>query len=140
MRGALMAGGTLLVLAGGVAPAAALSAAENERPRIVSAEAVGGSDGEVRVVVVGRDRDDVVRGADVSWGENEPAQGLSACEQSAGSRRADRSRRGRRARFELSHAYAAPGDYTITVRVLSGGCGKRPQQRSSARTLSVHVE
>jgi hypothetical protein len=138
MAGVGTLAGSIVVLAFATTPAAA--AVENAPPRILSAKASEAHDRVVRVVVVGRDRDDVVRGADVSWGENEPAQGLSACEQSAGSRRADRSRRGRRARFELSHAYAAPGDYTITVRVLSGGCGKRPQQRSSARTLSVHVE
>ena len=37
------------------------------------------------------------------------------------------------------YTYPAAGDYTITVRVLSGGCGKRPQQRSAPRTLTVHV-
>jgi hypothetical protein len=92
----------------------------------------------VKVVVVGRDRDDVVRGAEVTWGDALPAQGLSACQQS--SRRAERRRRGRRERFELVHEYMGPGVYTVTVRVLSGGCGKRPQQRSVARTLSVSVE
>ena len=32
---------------------------------------------------------------------------------------------GRKETFELGYAYAAPGAYTIRVRVLSGGCGKR---------------
>jgi hypothetical protein len=140
MGGAWVAGGTVLLLAAAAAPALALPAAENASPRILSAAAAGGTDRAVRVVVMGRDRDDVVRGADIDWGEQEPAQGLSACEQSSRSRRADRRRRGRKARFELSHAYAAPGDYTITVRVLSGGCGKRPQQRSAPRRLTVYVE
>jgi hypothetical protein len=129
----------MALAAAAAGPAAARSAAENARPRIVSAEATARAERAVRLIVVGRDPDDVVRGADVSWGENEPAQGLSACEQSSRPRRAER-RRGKRARFELAHAYGAPGDYTITVRVLSGGCGKRPQQRSAARTLTVHVE
>lgn len=125
----------MLAIAAGPAAAAGDSAA----PRILSAK-VASAPGErlVRVVVVGRDRDDVVRGAEVTWGEAQPAQGLSACEQS--SRRAERHRRGRRERFELAYEYAAPGHYTVTVRVLSGGCGKRPQQRSAARTLTVHVE
>jgi hypothetical protein len=117
-------------------PAAA--AGENAAPRVLSAKASDRGERVVRVVVVGRDRDDVVRGAEVTWGEAQPAQGLSACEQS--SRRAERRRRGRRERFELVHEYAAPGHYTVTVRVLSGGCGKRSQQRSAARTLTVHVE
>jgi hypothetical protein len=140
MRGARMASGTMLVLVSGIAPAVALSESENERPRIVSATAVADAGREVRVVLVGRDRDDVVRGADITWGQDEPAQGLSACEQTARSQRADRRRRGRKARFEFSHSYAAGGDYAVTVRVLSGGCGDRPQQSSPARTLAVHVE
>ena len=37
----------------------------------------------VRSSVVGRDRDDVVRGAEIAWGDGQPAQGLSACERSA---------------------------------------------------------
>jgi hypothetical protein len=135
MAGARTLAGTIAVLALAAVPAAA--AVENAAPRIVSAKASEARDRVVRVLVVGRDRDDVVRGAEVTWGEPGPAQGLSACEQS--SRRAERRRRGRRERFELVHEYAAPGHYTVTVRVLSGGCGKRPQQRSAARTLTVHV-
>jgi hypothetical protein len=129
----------MLMLAGAAAPAAASPAGGNAKPRFVSSEATVG-ERSVRVVVVGRDRDDVVRGVDIAWGETEPAQGLSACEQSSRSRRADRRRRGKKERFVLSHTYAAPGDYAITVRLLSGGCAKRPQQRSAPRTLSVHVE
>ena len=37
-----------------------------------------------------------------------------------------RQRGGKVARFELSHAYPAAATYTVTVHVLSGGCGKRP--------------
>jgi hypothetical protein len=117
-------------------PAAAAS--DNAAPRILTAKVSEPRDRAVNVTVVGRDRDDVVRGAEVSWGDAQPALGLSACEQS--SRRAERGRRGRRERFKLAHEYAAPGVYTVTVRVLSGGCGKRPQQRSAARTLTVTVE
>jgi len=130
----------MVTAAAAAGPAAALPAGENAKPRIVSAEAAAGPERAVSVVVVGRDRDDVVRGADISWGETEPALGLSACELSSRSREADRRRRGKRARFEFTHSYAAPGDYTITVRVLSGGCGKRPHQSSAPRTLTVHVE
>jgi hypothetical protein len=135
MAALLTAAGTMAVLA--LAPAA--GAADNAAPRILSAKASAPVERVVNVTVVGRDRDDVVRGAEVSWGEAGPAQGLSACEQSS-SRRAERRRRGRRERFELTHAYAAPGHYTVTLQVLSGGCGKRPQQRSAPRTLTVHVE
>jgi hypothetical protein len=138
MAGARTAVGTILALAAAAAPATA--AGDNAAPRIVSANASVGAERLARVVVVGRDRDDVVRGAEISWGEMAPAQGLSACEESSRSGRADRRRRGRKERFELTHAYAAPGHYTVTVRVLSGGCGKRPQQRSALRTLTVHVE
>jgi hypothetical protein len=126
--------GSMLALAVAAGPAAA--AISNAAPRIVSAKA-SESGRTVRVVVVGRDRDDVVRGAEIAWGEAAPAQGLSACEQSSRSRR---SERGRKARFVLTHEYETPGHYTITVRVLSGGCDKRPQQRSQARTLTAHVE
>jgi hypothetical protein len=135
MAGLRTLAGTIAALAFAAGPAVA--AADDSAPRIVSAKASEPHGGLVRVLVVGRDRDDVVRGAEVSWGEPGPAQGLSACEQS--SRREERRRRGRRERFELTHQYAAPGHYTVTVRVLSGGCGKRPQQRSAARTLTVHV-
>jgi hypothetical protein len=128
--------GTMVALALVVGPAAA--AADNAAPRIVSAQATAVGELGVRVVVVGRDRDDVVRGAVISWGEAQPAQGLSACEQA--SRRSDRRRRGRRERLVFRHAYAAPGQYAITVRVLSGGCEKRPQQRSAARTLTVRLD
>jgi hypothetical protein len=136
MAGVLTVAAATAVLAFAAAPAAA--AGDNAAPRIVAAKASERGQRVVRVLLVGRDRDDVVRGAEVSWGEAQPAQGLSACEQS--SRGADRRRRGRRERFELTHEYAVPGHYTVTVRVLSGGCGKRPQQRSAARTLTVHVE
>jgi hypothetical protein len=131
-----MVAGSMVALAIAAGPASA--AGDNAAPRILSAKASERGDRGVRVVVVGRDRDDVVRGAEITWGEAEPAQGLSACEQS--SRRADRRARGRREQFVLTHEYAAPGHYTITVRVLSGGCGNRSQQRSAVRTLTVHVE
>jgi hypothetical protein len=136
MAGVRTLASSMAALALAAGPAAA--AVDNAAPRIVSAKASEPRDRVVRVVVVGRDRDDVVRGAEVTWGDPGPAQGLSACEES--SRRAERRRRGRRERLELTHEYAAPGHYTVTVRVLSGGCGKRPQQRSAARTLTVHVE
>jgi hypothetical protein len=137
MRRVLVAGGTILMLVAAT-PASAQPASGNAKPRIVTATASAGPERSVTVTVVGRDRDDVVRGAEIVWGEAEPALGESACEVS--SRRAERRQRGKRARFELTHAYAAPGHYTITVQVLSGGCGKRVQQRSAARTLTVHVD
>jgi hypothetical protein len=93
----------------------------------------------VTVVIVGRDRDAVVRGAEIAWGDGQPAQGLSACTITR-RRGADERRRGKRERFELSYDYPAAGHYTITVRVFSGGCGKRPMQRSRPRTLVVHVD
>jgi hypothetical protein len=137
MRGAGIA--IAAVLVGGLvaAPAAAMPARENAKPRVLSAELA--QDGAaISVAIVGRDRDDVVRGAEVSWGDAQPGQGLSAC---SITRRTgvDRRRRGRKARFELSYAYPAAGDYTISVRVQSGGCGKRPMQLSAPRTLTVHV-
>jgi hypothetical protein len=87
-------------------------------------------------VVVGRDRDDVVRGTEISWGADAPGLGTSACSIGTGE---ERRRRGRKERFESSFTYPAAGRYAITVRVLSGGCGKRPQQRSRRRTLTVDV-
>jgi hypothetical protein len=122
--GALMA----LVMA---APAAAKP---NANPRIESAWSALAADGATRVVVKGRDRDDVVRGIEIAWGEGQPEQGQSACA------RGDAKRRGRLSRFELTYAYPAPGTYHVTVRVLSGGCGKRAQQRSAPQTLTVYVD
>lgn len=127
----------VLITGWAAAPAAAMPAGRNARPHVMSAEvAVAGR--AVTVTVVGRDRDDVVGGAEISWGANEPAQGLSACTVSSDG--SGGGRPGRRARFKLAYAYAAAGDQTITVRVLSGGCGKRAEQRSATRTIAVHVD
>ena len=109
-----------------------MPAGDNARPRILSADMEQDAR-SVRVKLVGRDRDDVVRGSEVEWGAGQPSQGLSSCEPG------DKRRRGRKERVRLSYTYPAAGDYTITVRLLSGGCGKRPQQRSAPRTLTVHV-
>jgi hypothetical protein len=131
--------GAVLAASVCAAPAAAMPAGRDAPPRILSATLV--QDGAaVRVKVVGRDRDDVVRGVDVSWGAGQPSQGMSACTitRRAGADRSHR-RRGRRTRFELTYDYPAAGSYEITVRVFSGGCGKRPQQVSRPRTLAVEI-
>ena len=127
----------IAVLIGGGILAAPAAAEElrNARPKVLSVE-LEQEGPHVRLVVVGRDRDDVVRGTEVSWGADQPALGTSAC--TVGSN-GDRGRRGRNERFESSFTYPAAGRYTITVRVISGGCGKRPQQRSKRRTLTVDV-
>jgi hypothetical protein len=131
-----MAVGSILALALAACPAVAADG--NAAPRIVSAKATSDASTRlVRVVVVGRDRDDVVRGAEIAWGEPAPALGLSACEESSRPRKAER---GRKARFVFTHTYATPGHYAVTVQVLSGGCAKRAQQRSEIRTLTVHVD
>lgn len=135
MRGAWIAVAVVLAAGALASPAAA---AENAKPKVLSAE-LRQDGAAVSVVVVGRDRDDVVRGAEISWGHGQPGQGLSACSISR-RRGADERRRGRKASFRLSYAYPAAGDYTITVRVYSGGCGRRPLQRSAPRTLRVHVD
>jgi len=124
--------GALLALAVAASPAAAMPAGPNAKPRIL--EAGMEQDAQtVRVKLVGRDRDDVVRGTEIEWGEGQPSQGLSSCQ------RGDKKRRGKKERLNLAYTYPAAGDYSITVRVLSGGCGKRPQQRSAPRTLTVHI-
>ena len=137
MRWAWSAIAAVLVSAAAASPAAAMPDWRNARPVVLSAE-LEREAARVTVTVVGRDRDDVVRGADVSWGDGQPGQGLSAC---TITRRdgADRRRRGAKERFRLSYDYPAAGHYEITVRVYSGGCGKRPMQRSRPRTLSVDV-
>jgi hypothetical protein len=115
---------------------AAPADARNARPRILSAELE--QDGAAAtVVVVGRDRDDVVRGTEISWGEDGPGQGLSACTITRGGAA---GRRGARTRFRFDYVFPAAGDYTVTVRVFSGGCGERRLQRSRPRTLTVHVD
>jgi hypothetical protein len=127
----------VLVLGAAAAPAAAMPDSRNAQPKVLSAELA--QDGaHVTVSIVGRDRDDVVRGADVSWGDGRPGQGLSACSLTSRGRAGER-RRGGKESFALSYDYPAAGQYTIRVRVYSGGCGRRPMQRSAARTLSVHV-
>jgi hypothetical protein len=136
MRGAGML--IVAVLAAALLAGPALAQRSNAKPTIISAHVVSPHGHAVKVRIVGRDRDDVVRGAEIRWGDGQPAQGDSACQLSSDGR-GDESRRGKRARFTLSYAYPAAGDYTVTVRVLSGGCGKRPQQRSSRRRLTVHV-
>jgi hypothetical protein len=126
----------MLLAAGLVASPALAGEARNARPKVLSVE-VEQDGSSVRLVVVGRDRDDVVRGSEVSWGTDQPALGTSACTIGSGG---DRGRRGRKERFVSSYTYPAAGRYTITVRVISGGCGKRPQQRSRKRTLTVDVD
>jgi len=129
-----MAIGALVALAW-TAPAAAMPAGDNAKPKVLDAWSETGRDRAVSITVLGRDRDDVVRGIEISWGEGQPEQGLSSCERGRKARE-----RGRKARFELAYAYPAAGDYAVTVQVLSGGCGKRRQQRSQPRTLTVHVD
>jgi hypothetical protein len=136
MQKARIAAAALLAACVASPPAAAMPDSRNATPRILSVEAEW-EGRSVRVEVVGRDRDDVVRGSEVSWGDDQPAQGLSSC--TIGSDRAERRRRGRKERFVQSYAYPAAGVYTITVRVTSGGCGERPMQRSRPRTLTVEI-
>jgi hypothetical protein len=135
MRRARIAIATVLLTGVAAAPAAAMPDWRGAKPRILSVE-LEQEGRTVRVSVVGRDRDDVVRGAEISWGEGQPGQGLSACAIGGGG---ERRRRGSKERFEHSYNYAAAGHYTIRVRVFSGGCGKRPVQRSKRRTLTVHI-
>jgi len=139
MKTTLTTIGVLLAGAALAAPASA-KAADNAKPRLVSATVLdrAAPARTVTVAFAGRDADDVVRGAEIRWGDGQPAQGTSACQLSS-SGRSDERRRGKKERFELAYAYLAPGDYTITVRVISGGCGKRAAQRSAPRTLTVHV-
>jgi hypothetical protein len=137
MRWAWTAIAALLAAGAAAGPAVAMPDRRNERPKVVSVDLTQAG-ARATVVVVGRDRDDLVRGADVSWGEGQAEQGLSACS-ITGHGKVERGRRSSRQRFELSYDYPAVGDYTITVRVYSGGCGKRPLRRSAPRTLAVHV-
>jgi hypothetical protein len=142
MRRAWSAIAVVLTAGLAAAPAAAMPDARNAKPKVLSAEVMrdgSAPDRAVSVAIVGRDRDDVVRGAEISWGDGQPAQGLSACSITR-RRGADERRRGRKERFELSYEYPAAGHYTVTVRVYSGGCGRRKMQRSTPRTLSVHVD
>jgi hypothetical protein len=125
-----------VAIAAGMAVAPATAAEpRNAKPRVLSVE-LEQEGATVRLVVVGRDRDDVVRGTEISWGLDQPGIGTSACQIDS---RGEGRRRGRKERFESSFTYPAAGRYKITVRVLSGGCGKRPQQRSKRRTLTVEV-
>jgi hypothetical protein len=124
-----------VLIGAGIVAAPAPAESRNANPKLLSVE-LEQNGAHVRLVVVGRDRDDVVRGMEVSWGADQPALGTSACTIGSGG---DAHRRGRKERLESSFTYPAAGRYTIAVRVISGGCGKRPQQRSKSRTLTVDV-
>ena len=127
---------TAAVLAAGLPAGLAMAQdARNAKPKILSVE-LEQEGADVRLVAVGRDGDDVVRGMEVSWGADQPGLGTSACAVGSGG---DRGRRGRKERFKSSFTYPAAGTYTVTVRVTSGGCGKRLQQRSKLRTFTVDV-
>jgi hypothetical protein len=131
-----MAGAALLVLLVTAAPAGASPARGNAQPRVVKLDAAQ-HDRTVDITVVARDRDDVVRGLEVDWGE--AAQGSSSCTIVKG-HDADAHRRGRKRRLHASYTYTAAGDHTITVRAISGGCAGRPEQRSAAHTFQVRVD
>jgi hypothetical protein len=131
-----MAGVAMTALLVAAGPAEARPALGNAKPKILSID-VARHDATIELTVVARDRDDVVRGLEVDWGE--AGQGSSACTIVRG-RDADRHRRGKQRRLHASYTFAAAGDQHITVRALSGGCtANRPEQRSAARTVHVHV-
>ena len=132
------------VLAVGLAasPAAAMPDWRNARPAVLSAE-LARDGAHVTVTVVGRDRDDVVRGAEIYLGRRPGRSGAERLLDHA-PRRADERRRGKKESFELSYDYPAAGHYEITVRVFSGGCGRAPAaalqaaHAERARRLSPH--
>lgn len=131
-----MAGVTVTALLVAAGPAEASPALGNAKPRILSIN-IAQHDATVDLTVVARDRDDVIRGLEVDWGE--AGQGSSACTIVKG-RDADRHLRGKKRHLHASYTYAEAGDHHVTVRALSGGCtAKRPEQRSAARTVHVHV-
>ncbi len=121
--------GTLLALALAAGPAAAMPAARNAKPKILRAS-IDKHGRAVHVDVVARDRNDVIRGSQIEWGRGLPSQDLSSCES---------ARRGRKQRLRLGYTYPAAGRYRIRVRVISGGCRKRPQQHSRWRRIIVRV-
>jgi hypothetical protein len=132
-----MAGAALLALLVMAAPAGASQAHGNATPKVVKLDAAKHGR-TVDISVVARDRDDIVRGLEVDWGE--AAQGSSSCTIVKG-RDADAHRRGKKRRLRASYTYAAAGDHAITVRAISGGCTEgRPEQRSAARTIHVRVD
>ena len=132
-----MAGAALLALLMAAAPAGASPARGNAQPKVVTLDATPHGR-TVDITVVARDRDDVVRGLEVDWGE--AAQGSSSCTIVKG-RDADAHRRGKKRRLRASYTYASAGDHAITVRAISGGCAEgRPEQRSAARTVHVRVD
>jgi hypothetical protein len=126
----------LLALLVTAAPAGASPARGNAKPKVVRIDAAQHGR-TIDLTVVARDRDDVVRGLEVDWGE--AAQGSSSCTIVEG-RDADAHRRGKKRRLRASYTFAAAGDHAITVRALSGGCTDRPEQRSAARTVHVRVD
>jgi hypothetical protein len=101
-------------------------------PRLVTVEAPGTATAgtEMKVSFKGRDRDGVIRGYELDFGDG-GMTAISACSPR-------KPRRGRIAQFSVPYTYLAPGTYAIKVRVLSGGCDE-PQQRSKVRTRTVVV-
>lgn len=65
----------LMALSAAVAPAGAAPAARNAKPKVISAtaDAARAAEREVSVTITGRDADDVVRGAEITWGDGQPA-------------------------------------------------------------------
>ena len=132
-----MAGVTVTALLVAAGPAEASPALGNAKPRILSID-VAQHDATIELTVVARDRDDVIRGLEVDW--DEAGQGASSCTIVNG-RDADRHRSGKKRRLHASYTFTAAGDQHVTVRALSGGCtAKRPEQRSAARMVHIHVD
>lgn len=132
-----MAGAAVTALLVAAGPAQASPARGNAKPRILSVQ-VAQHGATVELTVLARDRDDVVRGLEVDWGE--AGQGASACTIVDG-RDADRHRRGKKRRLHASYTFGTAGDQHVTVRALSGGCtANRPEQHSAARSVHIHVD
>jgi uncharacterized protein YkwD len=78
--------------------------------------------------VVARDPNSAVTGMIVNFGEALGLFAESAC--------VTGMPKGRTAKFKLPYTFTTPGDHTVTITILSGGCGK---PEATTQTITIHV-
>lgn len=98
-------------------------------PQITSAGVIGPIvNGSGTLQVVARDPNSAVTGMIVNFGQPVGIFAESACVQGMA--------KGRTVTFKLPFHFTSPGDHTVTITILSGGCG---HVESSTETIVVHV-
>lgn len=108
---------------------------KDDRPVVVAlrhiAKPVAGA--PATLVIVGRDRDGVIVGARVNFGDGSEQILESSC------RLGNRTRRAGRSGFRVPHTYANAGSYRLRVRITSVACSTKgiPVEGSQPQTSAV---